>query len=95
MVDGTAKKTTLEELDSPTDSGSDYEATMKGTKRRKPAVSKQTVVDEWLDSYKRSQEAGLLVLINFIVQSCGCKGFSELPSVHSRAPAEAFQSRPV
>lgn len=34
----------------------------------------QTVVDEWLDSYKRSQKAGLLVLINFIVRSCGCKG---------------------
>ncbi|XP_070693242.1 cohesin subunit SA-1-like [Pempheris klunzingeri] len=33
-----------------------------------------TVVDEWLDSYKRSREEGLLVLINFIVQSCGCKG---------------------
>ncbi|XP_024859964.1 cohesin subunit SA-1 [Kryptolebias marmoratus] len=33
-----------------------------------------TVVDEWLDSYKQSREAGLLVLINFIVQCCGCKG---------------------
>nr|XP_020480414.1 cohesin subunit SA-1-like isoform X2 [Monopterus albus] len=33
-----------------------------------------SVVDEWLDSYKRNREAGLLVLINFIVQSCGCKG---------------------
>ncbi|KAM9740869.1 cohesin subunit SA-1 [Menidia menidia] len=33
-----------------------------------------TVVDEWLDSYKQSREAGLLELINFIVQSCGCKG---------------------
>ncbi|GAA6223099.1 cohesin subunit SA-1-like [Lates japonicus] len=32
------------------------------------------VVDEWLDSYKQSREVGLLVLINFIVQSCGCKG---------------------
>ncbi|KAM3613303.1 uncharacterized protein V6R79_023667 [Siganus canaliculatus] len=32
------------------------------------------VVDEWLDSYKRSREAGLLVLINFIVRACGCKG---------------------
>ncbi|CAJ1058981.1 cohesin subunit SA-1 [Xyrichtys novacula] len=32
-----------------------------------------TVVDEWLDSYKRNREAGLLVLINFIVRSCGCK----------------------
>ncbi|KAM8909968.1 cohesin subunit SA-1 isoform 3-T7 [Spinachia spinachia] len=33
-----------------------------------------TVVDEWLDSYKQSREAGLLVLINFVVRSCGCKG---------------------
>ncbi|KAM3866989.1 cohesin subunit SA-1 [Diretmus argenteus] len=33
-----------------------------------------TVVDEWLDSYKQSREAGLLELINFIVQCCGCKG---------------------
>uniref|UniRef100_A0A3Q3W8Y8 Cohesin subunit SA n=1 Tax=Mola mola TaxID=94237 RepID=A0A3Q3W8Y8_MOLML len=27
----------------------------------------QTVVDEWLDSYKQSQKAGLLALINFIL----------------------------
>ncbi|KAJ8337818.1 hypothetical protein SKAU_G00367840 [Synaphobranchus kaupii] len=33
-----------------------------------------TVVDEWLDSYKQEKEAGLLELINFIVQCCGCKG---------------------
>ncbi|XP_047209930.1 cohesin subunit SA-2 isoform X3 [Girardinichthys multiradiatus] len=33
-----------------------------------------TVVEEWLCSYKQSREAGLLVLINFIVQCCGCKG---------------------
>ncbi|XP_029918342.1 cohesin subunit SA-1 isoform X2 [Myripristis murdjan] len=33
-----------------------------------------TVVDDWLDSYKQSREDGLLVLINFIVQCCGCKG---------------------
>lgn len=37
-------------------------------------VNVKTVVDEWLDSYKRSREAGLLVLVNFIVRSCGCKG---------------------
>ena len=37
-------------------------------------VNLKTVVDEWLDSYKRSREVGLLVLINFIVRSCGCKG---------------------
>ncbi|XP_075868419.1 cohesin subunit SA-1 [Nelusetta ayraudi] len=33
-----------------------------------------TVVDEWLDSYKRNKKAGLLVLLNFVVRSCGCKG---------------------
>ncbi|KAM7389145.1 hypothetical protein PAMP_023139 [Pampus punctatissimus] len=37
-------------------------------------VTLKTVVDEWLDIYKRNREEGLLVLINFIVQSCGCKG---------------------
>ncbi|CAL8262557.1 unnamed protein product [Lota lota] len=33
-----------------------------------------TIVDEWIDSYKQDREAGLLVLINFITQCCGCKG---------------------
>ncbi|XP_077434073.1 cohesin subunit SA-2 isoform X2 [Vanacampus margaritifer] len=33
-----------------------------------------TVVDEWLDYYKQRREQGLLVLINFIVQCCGCQG---------------------
>ncbi|KAJ8389253.1 hypothetical protein AAFF_G00121180 [Aldrovandia affinis] len=33
-----------------------------------------TLVDEWLDSYKQEKQAGLLELINFIVQCCGCKG---------------------
>lgn len=133
----------LDELDNFSDSGSDYEATLKPSKRKKLTLPKQklpkrlrsnaaarmlasphtvspqeqpghshrtstmispgpvarnpvrnqeisakdiydaicsgksaivTVVDEWLDSYKRSREAGLLVLVNFIVQSCGCKG---------------------
>ncbi|KAM4621914.1 cohesin subunit SA-1 [Polymixia lowei] len=48
--------------------GDIYEAIRSG----KSAVV--TVVDEWLDSYKQEREAGLLVLINFIVQCCGCKG---------------------
>ncbi|XP_070769672.1 cohesin subunit SA-1-like [Enoplosus armatus] len=155
----------LEELDI-TDSGSDYEATMKATKRRKQAVpgplppkrhrrkaalkvtsspnsspiptapdpslqqhsqgtSKQaslrpvtrvnegnqgisaediydavrsgksamvTVVDEWLDSYKRSREAGLLVLINFIVQSCGCKGVVSREMFDSKQNAEIIST---
>uniref|UniRef100_A0A3P8S0M6 Cohesin subunit SA n=1 Tax=Amphiprion percula TaxID=161767 RepID=A0A3P8S0M6_AMPPE len=44
------------------------------TQNNGPSSGGGTVVDEWLDSYKQSREAGLLVLINFIVQSCGCKG---------------------
>ncbi|KAI5128138.1 Cohesin Subunit Sa-3 [Manis pentadactyla] len=34
----------------------------------------QSLVDEWLDSYKQDQDAGFLELINFFIQSCGCKG---------------------
>ncbi|XP_036932319.1 cohesin subunit SA-1 isoform X2 [Acanthopagrus latus] len=146
MPAGDSVEDSLEELDDFSDSGSDFEATMKSTKRTKPAVpgppppkrprrkaaltamsspstspipaspdpsllqqpsrgtnrqashrpvneedpgisavdiydavcsgktAMVTVVDEWLDCYKRSRETGLLVLINFIVQSCGCKG---------------------
>ncbi|KAM6952951.1 cohesin subunit SA-2 [Lycodopsis pacificus] len=47
-----------------------------------------TVVDEWLDSYKQSREAGLLVLINFIVQSCGCKGVVSREMLDSMQNAE-------
>uniref|UniRef100_A0A674MU86 Cohesin subunit SA n=1 Tax=Takifugu rubripes TaxID=31033 RepID=A0A674MU86_TAKRU len=42
--------------------------------RFQPSPHYQTVVDEWLDSYKQNQKDSFLVLINFIVQSCGCKG---------------------
>ncbi|XP_075384286.1 cohesin subunit SA-3 [Tenrec ecaudatus] len=34
----------------------------------------QSLVDEWLESYKQDQEAGFLDLINFFIRSCGCKG---------------------
>ncbi|XP_023444166.2 cohesin subunit SA-3 [Dasypus novemcinctus] len=34
----------------------------------------QSLVDEWLDSYKQDQDAGFLELINFFIHSCGCKG---------------------
>uniref|UniRef100_A0A3Q2QQQ3 Cohesin subunit SA n=1 Tax=Fundulus heteroclitus TaxID=8078 RepID=A0A3Q2QQQ3_FUNHE len=47
-----------------------------------------TVVEEWLCSYKRSKEAGLLVLINFIVQSCGCKGVVNRDMLESMENAE-------
>ncbi|KAK5864520.1 hypothetical protein PBY51_015757 [Eleginops maclovinus] len=47
-----------------------------------------TLVDEWLDSYKQSREAGLLVLINFIVQCCGCKGVVSREMLDSMQNAE-------
>ncbi|XP_037670737.1 cohesin subunit SA-3 [Choloepus didactylus] len=34
----------------------------------------QSLVDDWLDSYKQDQDAGFLELINFFIRSCGCKG---------------------
>ncbi|KAL7394810.1 hypothetical protein ABVT39_004701 [Epinephelus coioides] len=51
-----------------------------------------TMVDEWLDSYKRSREAGLLVLINFIVQSCGCKGVVSREMLNSMQNAEIIST---
>ncbi|XP_051810659.1 cohesin subunit SA-1 [Acanthochromis polyacanthus] len=125
-----------EELDDFSDSGSDYEATLKATKRRKRLVpgpllpkrprrnaalrvtsspsnnpiptsppdpslqqqpsslgtSRQTVVDEWLDSYKQSRKSGLLVLINFIVQSCGCKGVVSQEMLDSMQNAEIIST---
>uniref|UniRef100_A0A3B3DNK2 STAG domain-containing protein n=1 Tax=Oryzias melastigma TaxID=30732 RepID=A0A3B3DNK2_ORYME len=49
-----------------------------------------TVVDEWLDSYKQSRERGLLVLINFIIQSCGCKGVVTREMFDSMSNAEVI-----
>ncbi|RVE67552.1 hypothetical protein OJAV_G00103820 [Oryzias javanicus] len=51
-----------------------------------------TVVDEWLDSYKQSRERGLLVLINFIVQSCGCKGMVTREMLDSMSNAEIIST---
>ncbi|KAM4675869.1 cohesin subunit SA-3 [Discoglossus pictus] len=32
------------------------------------------LVDDWLGSYKQDRDSGLLDLINFLIQACGCKG---------------------
>ncbi|XP_050789342.1 cohesin subunit SA-3 isoform X1 [Gopherus flavomarginatus] len=34
----------------------------------------ESVVDDWLESYKKNKEAGFLELVNFFIRSCGCKG---------------------
>ncbi|XP_022615887.1 cohesin subunit SA-2-like [Seriola dumerili] len=171
MAAGDSVLDSLEELDDFSDSGSDYEATIKPTKRRKPVVpgpqppkrprrkaalratsspssslssspiptplnpslqqqhsqgtSRQVshrpvsrvnegnqgisaediydavrsgksamvaVVDEWLDSYKQNREVGLLVLINFIVRACGCKGVVSREMFDSMQNAEIIST---
>ncbi|KAM9023158.1 cohesin subunit SA-3-like [Ara ararauna] len=37
-------------------------------------ITMETVVVDWLETYKRDRETGFLELINFIVCSCGCQG---------------------
>ncbi|XP_074838987.1 cohesin subunit SA-3 [Carettochelys insculpta] len=34
----------------------------------------ESVVDDWLESYKQDREASFLELVNFFIRSCGCKG---------------------
>ncbi|XP_054213097.1 cohesin subunit SA-3 isoform X10 [Homo sapiens] len=41
----------------------------------------QSLVDEWLDSYKQDQDAGFLELVNFFIQSCGCKAMKLMTSL--------------
>lgn len=36
----------------------------------------QSVVDEWIESYKQDRDLALLDLINFFIQCSGCKGRS-------------------
>ncbi|XP_034454234.1 cohesin subunit SA-1 [Hippoglossus hippoglossus] len=78
----------------------------RGVNERNPGISAEdiydavclgksamvTVVDEWLDSYKRSREVGLLVLINFIVRSCGCKGVVSREMLDRMQNAEIISS---
>lgn len=34
----------------------------------------QSVIDDWIESYKHDRDAALLDLINFFIQCSGCKG---------------------
>ena len=48
----------------------------------------QSVVDEWIESYKQDRDLALLDLINFFIQFSGCKGetFSLLFSAYLSSP---------
>lgn len=34
----------------------------------------QSVIDDWIESYKQDRDLALLDLINFFIQCSGCKG---------------------
>jgi len=36
--------------------------------------SYQTIVDDWIDSYKQDRETALLALMQFFISASGCKG---------------------
>lgn len=38
------------------------------------AFDSQSVVDDWIESYKQDRDMALLDLINFFIQCSGCKG---------------------
>ncbi|XP_075268606.1 cohesin subunit SA-3 isoform X2 [Opisthocomus hoazin] len=41
---------------------------------RSARIAVETVVDDWLETYKQDRETGFLELVNFIIRSCGCRG---------------------
>ncbi|KAM6032591.1 cohesin subunit SA-3 isoform 8-T8 [Theristicus caerulescens] len=41
---------------------------------RSAKIAVETVVDDWLETYKQDRETGFLELVNFIIRSCGCRG---------------------
>lgn len=50
-----------------------------------PFLVFQSVVDDWIESYKQDRDLALLDLINFFIQCSGCKGtssFINLLSTH-------------
>ncbi|XP_067323235.1 cohesin subunit SA-3 [Anolis sagrei] len=51
----------------------------------------ESVVDDWLDGYKQDKEAGFLELVNFLVQSCGCKGTVTLEMLRGLQNSEIIQ----
>ena len=57
----------MEGLD-PTDAGTLYEFVRMGRS------TLQTVVDDWIESYRQNREAASLDLMQFFIRSSGCKG---------------------
>ncbi|XP_067412975.1 cohesin subunit SA-3 [Emydura macquarii macquarii] len=51
----------------------------------------ESVVDDWLESYKQNREAGFLELVNFFIRSCGCKGVVTLEMLRKQQNSVIIQ----
>ncbi|XP_064413605.1 cohesin subunit SA-2 isoform X3 [Latimeria chalumnae] len=51
----------------------------------------QSVVDDWIEAYKRDRDVALLDLINFFIQCSGCQGMVTAEMFQSRQNAEIKQ----
>ncbi|XP_074023534.1 cohesin subunit SA-3 [Numenius arquata] len=58
---------------------------------RSGKVAIETVVAEWLETYKQDQEMGFLELANFLIRSCGCKGVVTLEMFRNLQNSEIIQ----
>ncbi|XP_074898342.1 cohesin subunit SA-3 isoform X2 [Buteo buteo] len=58
---------------------------------RSAKIAVETVVDDWLETYKQDRETGFLELVNFIVRSCGCRGVVTLQMFRHLQNSEIIQ----
>ncbi|KAK4805299.1 hypothetical protein QYF61_005927, partial [Mycteria americana] len=58
---------------------------------RSAKIAVETVVDDWLETYKQDREMGFLELINFIIRSCGCRGVVTLEMFRHLQNSEIIQ----
>uniref|UniRef100_A0A8B9ND18 Cohesin subunit SA n=1 Tax=Accipiter nisus TaxID=211598 RepID=A0A8B9ND18_9AVES len=58
---------------------------------RSAKIAVETVVDDWLETYKQDRETGFLELVNFIVRSCGCRGVVTLKMFRHLQNSEIIQ----
>uniref|UniRef100_A0A8B9P9J2 STAG domain-containing protein n=1 Tax=Apteryx owenii TaxID=8824 RepID=A0A8B9P9J2_APTOW len=58
---------------------------------RSAKTATETLVDDWLETYKRDRETGFLELVNFFVRSCGCRGVVTLEMFRNLQNSEIIQ----
>ncbi|XP_062454879.1 cohesin subunit SA-3 [Rhea pennata] len=58
---------------------------------RSAKTATETLVDDWLETYKRDRETGFLELVNFVIRSCGCRGVVTLEMFRNLQNSEIIQ----